>query len=143
MEKTLSWECSRGSAPPDPRCDRLVSRFSRRVLAALLILSAVSIFLRFKPSSFNIAGILDSNRPSCHDVSFHPHSALSSDSTPEALETAESSSNKVPLEAHIMSKCPDAQYCLQHLVVPAMEQIHDKVDFRLSFIGRSNPLPSP
>lgn len=41
----------------------------------------------------------------------------------------------VPLEAHIMSKCPDARDCLRDLVVPAMERIGDKVDFRLSFIG--------
>jgi hypothetical protein len=27
---------------------------------------------------------------------------------------------KIPLEAHIMSKCPDAQDCLQKLVLPAM-----------------------
>jgi hypothetical protein len=47
-----------------------------------------------------------------------------------------SSSKKVPLEAHIMSKCPDAQDCIQKLVVPAMEQISDKVDFELSFIAR-------
>jgi hypothetical protein len=46
------------------------------------------------------------------------------------------SANKVPLEAHIMSKCPDARDCLQKLVVPAMEQISDKVDFELSFIAR-------
>ena len=46
------------------------------------------------------------------------------------------STNKVPLEAHIMSKCPDARACLQELVVPAMEKIHDKVDFQLSYIGR-------
>lgn len=44
--------------------------------------------------------------------------------------------NKVPLEAHVMSKCPDAQECLQQLVVPAMEKISDKVDFQLSFIGK-------
>ena len=44
-------------------------------------------------------------------------------------------SMKVPLEAHIMSKCPDARDCLMDLVVPAMEQIEDLVDFRLSFIG--------
>ncbi|OJD14334.1 hypothetical protein AJ78_05299 [Emergomyces pasteurianus Ep9510] len=44
-------------------------------------------------------------------------------------------SHLVPLEAHIMSKCPDAQYCLEELIVPAMVQVHDKVDFRLSFIG--------
>jgi hypothetical protein len=43
---------------------------------------------------------------------------------------------KVLLEAHIMSKCPDAKACLQELVVPAMEKISDKVDFELSYIGR-------
>lgn len=43
---------------------------------------------------------------------------------------------KIPLEAHIMSKCPDAKACLQDLVLPAMEQVSDKVDFRLSFIAR-------
>ncbi|KAL8817757.1 MAG: hypothetical protein Q9223_003466 [Gallowayella weberi] len=41
----------------------------------------------------------------------------------------------VPLEAHIMSKCPDARDCLRDLVVPAMEQVVDKVNFTLSFIG--------
>ena len=41
----------------------------------------------------------------------------------------------VPLEAHIMSKCPDAKDCLRDLVVPAMEDIADMVDFNLSFIG--------
>lgn len=35
-----------------------------------------------------------------------------------------------------MSKCPDAQGCLQKLILPAMEQISEKVDFRLSFIAR-------
>ena len=41
----------------------------------------------------------------------------------------------VPLEAHVMSKCPDAKTCLEELVVPAMEQVVDVVDFRLSYIG--------
>src|SRR5271163_4787136 len=50
---------------------------------------------------------------------------------------AEENVIKVALEAHIMSKCPDAKACLQMLVVPAMEQISDMVDFRLSYIGRS------
>jgi hypothetical protein len=50
---------------------------------------------------------------------------------------AEENVAKVALEAHIMSKCPDAKACLQMLVVPTMEQISDKVDFRLSYIGRS------
>jgi len=47
----------------------------------------------------------------------------------------EKNTTKVALEAHVMSKCPDAKDCLQKLIVPAMEQINDKVDFRLSYIG--------
>jgi len=46
---------------------------------------------------------------------------------------------KVPLEAHIMSKCPDARDCLREMIVPAMEQIEDLVDFRLSIIGKLDP----
>lgn len=45
-------------------------------------------------------------------------------------------STKVPFEAHIMSKCPDAQACIRELVIPTMEQVWDKVDFQLSFIAR-------
>lgn len=41
----------------------------------------------------------------------------------------------VPFEAHVMSKCPDAKICLEELVVPAMEQVVDMVNFRLSYIG--------
>ena len=43
---------------------------------------------------------------------------------------------KVPLEVHIMSKCPDARDCLKKLVLPTMSNVSEKVDFRLSFIGR-------
>jgi hypothetical protein len=42
----------------------------------------------------------------------------------------------VPLEAHIMSKCPDARDCLRELVLPAMQKAHEKVNFTLSFIGK-------
>ncbi|KAI5867015.1 hypothetical protein GGS23DRAFT_593745 [Durotheca rogersii] len=42
----------------------------------------------------------------------------------------------VPLEAHIMSKCPDAKDCLKDLVLPTMMRISDKVNFTLSYIGR-------
>lgn len=42
---------------------------------------------------------------------------------------------RVPLEAHIMSKCPDARDCLHDLILPTMQKIGDKVSFRLSFIG--------
>lgn len=41
----------------------------------------------------------------------------------------------VPLEAHIMSKCPDAVDCLRMLVLPTMQRVYDKVNFTLSFIG--------
>lgn len=43
---------------------------------------------------------------------------------------------KVALEAHIMSKCPDARDCLQNLVVPTMAQVSEKVNFTLSYIGQ-------
>jgi hypothetical protein len=42
----------------------------------------------------------------------------------------------VPVEAFIMSKCPDARDCLHDMVMPAMQKISRKVDFKLSYIGR-------
>ena len=45
----------------------------------------------------------------------------------------------VNLEAHIMSKCPDAKDCLQMLVLPAMSRVSDKVNFTLSYIGKVDP----
>jgi len=45
-------------------------------------------------------------------------------------------SGRVPVEAFIMSKCPDARDCLHDMVLPAMQKINRKVDFRLSYIGR-------
>lgn len=41
----------------------------------------------------------------------------------------------VPVEAHIMSKCPDARDCLKEMVLPAMQRVGNKVNFTLSFIG--------
>ncbi|KAF6828395.1 hypothetical protein CPLU01_08564 [Colletotrichum plurivorum] len=41
----------------------------------------------------------------------------------------------VPLEAHIMSKCPDARDCLRDLVLPTMMKTYQKVNFTLSYIG--------
>ncbi|KAF7845907.1 hypothetical protein BT93_L0116 [Corymbia citriodora subsp. variegata] len=43
---------------------------------------------------------------------------------------------RVPLEAHIMSKCPDARDCLHDLVLPAMVNVSHYVDFKLSYIGK-------
>lgn len=53
-----------------------------------------------------------------------------------AASSGKNKSALVPLEAHIMSKCPDARDCLKELVVPAMENISSIVDFNLSFIGK-------
>lgn len=42
---------------------------------------------------------------------------------------------KVALETHIMSKCPDAKDCLHDMILPAMQNVSHKVDFKLSYIG--------
>ncbi|CAK3923356.1 hypothetical protein D0860_06412 [Lecanosticta acicola] len=47
-------------------------------------------------------------------------------------------SKRVPLEAHIMSKCPDAKDCLHDLILPAMQEVEELVAFRLSFIGSTS-----
>ncbi|KAI2613935.1 uncharacterized protein GGS25DRAFT_516793 [Hypoxylon fragiforme] len=57
-----------------------------------------------------------------------PSSIKSDDAVPVAQAL-------VPLEAHIMSKCPDAKDCLKEMVLPAMMRVSDKVDFTLSYIG--------
>jgi hypothetical protein len=49
--------------------------------------------------------------------------------SPQALR------NLVPLEAHIISKCPDTRDCLQELLLPVMELVSAKVNFTLSYIG--------
>jgi len=49
----------------------------------------------------------------------------------------DTTSEKVHLEAHIMSKCPDARDCLRDLVLPAMQNISASVSFTLSYIGKT------
>lgn len=45
--------------------------------------------------------------------------------------------NRVELEVHIMSKCPDARDCLEMLVFPVLKELGPSiVDFKMSFIGR-------
>ncbi|KAF2861718.1 hypothetical protein K470DRAFT_214158 [Piedraia hortae CBS 480.64] len=43
--------------------------------------------------------------------------------------------SKIPLEIHIMSKCPDTRDCLSQYILPAMQNVSDLVDFTLSYIG--------
>jgi hypothetical protein len=47
--------------------------------------------------------------------------------------------SKVALDAHLMSKCPDARDCLRQMVVPAMEEISDLVSFNMSFVQTLKP----
>ncbi|WPH04600.1 Hypothetical protein R9X50_00749200 [Acrodontium crateriforme] len=54
----------------------------------------------------------------------------------EAESEEEKPNTRVPLEAHIMSKCPDARDCLHDLILPTMITVSNKVDFRLSYIGK-------
>lgn len=66
-----------------------------------------------------------------HFSSFSPFESIRTQST----HAKSNQTGRVPLEAHVMSKCPDAKICLEELVVPAMEQVVDMVNFRLSYIG--------
>lgn len=76
-----------------------------RPLAALHVPSSVSNPWQTKPNSKPEAGVRKQEKP------------------------------PVQLEAHIMSKCPDARDCLRDMVLPVMERVQDKVNFTLSFIG--------
>ncbi|KYK59472.1 gamma interferon inducible lysosomal thiol reductase [Drechmeria coniospora] len=42
----------------------------------------------------------------------------------------------VPLEAHIISKCPDTKAALHLLILPVMKRVHHMVDFKLNYIGK-------
>ncbi|CAK7237853.1 hypothetical protein SBRCBS47491_010175 [Sporothrix bragantina] len=53
----------------------------------------------------------------------------------DATRPVHTNKRLVPLEAHIMSKCPDAVDCLRDLVLPTMQQVYDKVNFTLSPTG--------
>lgn len=66
--------------------------------------------------------------------SFYPQASSETIQT-QSTHATSNQTGLVPLEAHVMSKCPDAKTCLEELIVPAMEQVVDKVDFRLSYIG--------
>ncbi|KAM5368644.1 hypothetical protein ACJZ2D_009416 [Fusarium nematophilum] len=51
-------------------------------------------------------------------------------------EPIQTTDRLVPLEAHIISKCPDTRDALRELILPVMQRVHDKVNFTLSYIGR-------
>lgn len=84
-----------------------------------LMLSVTILLLAFAAFSFSVILTTDLD----DDYDYPPYPPLS---------------QKVPLEAHIMSKCPDAQTCLHDLILPSMQQISSLVDFKLSYIGHAN-----
>ncbi|KAI1634995.1 hypothetical protein F4809DRAFT_475870 [Biscogniauxia mediterranea] len=116
---------------------RAIRTRSRRRHGPLIILTLVALVLYavcgFQPVSTYVARFFlsDTKTKTASKVE-------SSTSTPESEDTASPSTTAgelVPLEAHIMSKCPDARDCLKEMVLPAMMRVNDKVNFTLSYIG--------
>ncbi|PTU24851.1 hypothetical protein P175DRAFT_0506416 [Aspergillus ochraceoroseus IBT 24754] len=114
--------------PKTPRRDRVLTK----IAAGLGVISLVLLALRWIPvpvSSLNFHG--------CHRHGKSVHEIPPPNAAEVPLDgvSDQTINQRVPFEAHIMSKCPDARDCIRQLVVPAMEQISDKVDFQLSFIA--------
>jgi hypothetical protein len=124
MEKTHSRKLALPvyQTKPDPPLSNTYGRRSRRSLA----LYATATFFVFLIITYGFPVFFPSLYPQPYPGQWSTQSNISSTNQ----------SSLVPLEAHIMSKCPDAKTCLEKLVVPAMEKIVDKVDFRLSYIGK-------
>ncbi|KAH1499475.1 hypothetical protein KXW60_007647 [Aspergillus fumigatus] len=126
------------AASSHSRCNRPASRFLRRSLMVISLGFALFSVLNWLPTPVP-KFFLHSCRPSSKrlDDGFSVSPFTGGDVVPLTENKPEASvgDNKVLLEAHVMSKCPDARDCLQKLVVPAMEQISDKVDFGLAFIA--------
>ncbi|KAI2635462.1 hypothetical protein GGS21DRAFT_83538 [Xylaria nigripes] len=72
-------------------------------------------------------------------VTSHTGSVTESDayaaSNISELDVSSEARKLVPLEAHVISKCPDTRDCLRELLLPAMIRVHDKVNFGLTYIG--------
>lgn len=102
---------------PCLRTERPIRRF---VPAILLLITLISLFRSTSAATLHnsLQKGLGHQRPPCPANEDH---------------------DLIPLEAHIMSKCPDARDCLQQLVLPAMANVSDKVNFKLSFIGTVDP----
>lgn len=113
------YRCTPPPTPASPRLLHNLPRTPRRVLQTVLISALITILILSHGGYRLISGKLG------------PLSSADSDKVNDEKPVV-----KVSLEAHMMSKCPDARDCLRDLVVPAMEKIADKVDFKMSFIGQ-------
>lgn len=129
---------------PDPNGASSKSRRDRsipphRIVIAVGFLICYYLLIKLSPriSLWPACGSHDAPGSAVSDTSRNSFAPDSPDQTWEEYnKQLQADQTKIPLEAHIMSKCPDAQICLQKLVLPAMEQISDKVNFQLSFIAR-------
>ncbi|RHZ47167.1 GILT family protein [Aspergillus thermomutatus] len=120
------------------RRDRPASQVLRRTLMVIslgFVLFSVLTWFPVSISKFLLHSCHRSSKWLDDGFSASPFTRADVMSLMEHNPEASAVDNKVPLEVHIMSKCPDARDCLQKLVVPAMEQTSDKVDFGLSFIA--------
>ena len=105
--------------------DTSFSTSERSRLRSRLVVYIVAFISAFLIITYGISPQLSGYYPQAS-----PETVMSQSTDAKSNQTA-----LVPLEAHIMSKCPDAKTCLEKLVVPAMEQVVDMVNFRLSYIG--------
>lgn len=100
---------------------KLYSRPSRRFRPLLIMTLVVLCFYYVRPAA---------------TFDFLPQVArLAPTHAPATQKTMANTNALVPLEAHIMSKCPDARDCLRQLVLPTMQRVIDKVNFTLSYLG--------
>ncbi|KAL5337724.1 ankyrin repeats-domain-containing protein [Aspergillus crustosus] len=108
------------------------SRPFPRLVKFLGFVSCLWLAFHWLPAAYFKLGLSTCN----HHIQRHGESPFDGEkaSVTPVLATTE----KIPLEAHIMSKCPDARDCIRELVVPAMERVSDKVDFGLSFIASAS-----
>ncbi|KAK4081847.1 hypothetical protein Purlil1_11534 [Purpureocillium lilacinum] len=114
MDEKRSRSASQTEPCPDPRGAAMPGRFRHalRMVLSLVVLSGVLYHV------WNGAPQL-----SRHGVATSPVSGVTK------------VKGLVPLEAHIISKCPDTRDALRQLILPAMQRVHDKVDFKLNYIG--------
>ncbi|KAL4951846.1 hypothetical protein BDW69DRAFT_31517 [Aspergillus filifer] len=130
MDKTPEDSYYKGELPFPTSQTTQRRRAFHRLVGLLGIISCLWLTFHWLPISWpkiRLSPCHHHSRPGNKSVSLHDDAALTN--------LAVANSERVPFEAHIMSKCPDARDCIRELVVPTMERVSDKVDFDLSFIA--------
>merc|ERR1712000_771120 len=102
------------------------SRASRRGCARVIAACLITAFITFWTCYQWVA-----------PRSFVPSSSTTEWAEPHIAQGA--TGDLVPLEAHIISKCPDTRDALRELLLPVMQRVSSKVDFKLSYIGKLAP----